>query len=161
MKDITRIKSLYPINSKQQSPFLRNSSSTTQETSWLLGNSMIHYRVHEGPQLDHILRQINPIHTLLCFFMIHGARTQITICRKIYRDISESVCTQLLPNLAWKVQNNQTERFQRILTCVEALCNRSSIYQVASTDFARNVTIKCLQFDPPLHCHGCKKRLTQ
>jgi hypothetical protein len=70
----------------------------------------------------------------------------------------ESVCTLLLPNLAKMMQEIQTEIFQTILACVEALCNCSSIYQVASTDFARNVTIKCLQFDPPLHCHGCKKK---
>jgi hypothetical protein len=56
-----------------------------------------------------------------------------------------------------KAQNNQSQTFQRILTSVEALCNRSSIYQVTSTDFASNVTIKCLQFDSPLHCHGCNK----
>lgn len=47
--------------------------------------------------------------------------------------------------------------YNTVLTCVEALRNCSSIYQVASADFTRNVTIQCLQFDPPLHCHGCHK----
>lgn len=49
--------------------------------------------------------------------------------------------------------------FQRILTSMEALCNCSSVNQVASTDFARDVTIKCFQFDSPLHCHGWKNNV--
>lgn len=41
---------------------------------------------------------------------------------------------------------------------MQALCNCSSIYQIASANFAHNVTIKCLQFYSPLHCHDCANK---
>jgi hypothetical protein len=54
-------------------------------------------------------------------------------------------------------QNTEIKTVRIILTRVEALRNCSSIYQVASAYFTCNVTIQCLQFDPPLHCHGCQR----
>jgi len=66
----------------------------------------------------------------------------------MYHNLTGGACVVLLEVF---YQTTFTER-------VEALRNCSSIYQVASADFTRNVTIQCLQFDPPLHCHGSNKQ---
>lgn len=69
----------------------------------------------------------------------------------------------------WKNTNNKLQikliglhkvnkYFIQKLTRVEALRNRSSVNQIASADFARNVTVKCLQFYSPLHCHGFRNK---
>lgn len=48
------------------------SYSAGQEKSCLLRNIKVNYLVHSSPQLDHILSQINPVHTTIpCIFKIY------------------------------------------------------------------------------------------
>jgi hypothetical protein len=48
-----------------------NSRSASQEITFILSNSKVHYSVHRRPPLVPILNQINPFHTSHCFFKVH------------------------------------------------------------------------------------------
>jgi len=46
-----------------------NDCSAGEEVSHLLWNLKFHYLVHKSLPLDHVLSQMNPVHTLTLYFL--------------------------------------------------------------------------------------------
>jgi hypothetical protein len=83
----------------ERSPFRqRNSRSAGQEISHLLWNPKVHYRVHNIPPMDIILRQFNPVHKFTHTISFKSILISVYLHDKFWREE-----TTRRPRNRWKV----------------------------------------------------------
>lgn len=84
---------IYINNSMENSIGEANTVSTNQDIPRALYNPKIHYYVHKSPQVDPILRQMNPSHIFkACSFKVHFNIIFLSTHRCIKRSLTFRIC---------------------------------------------------------------------
>jgi hypothetical protein len=83
---------------EQSNSWETNSRSINQEIPHLLWVQKVHYRVHKSPPLDHIMKQMHPVH----IFLPPSLRSIITLSSHLHLGLPSGLIPSSFPNKFFK-----------------------------------------------------------